>query len=71
VAAAGLDVTDPEPLPADSPLLEFDNVIITNHMAAYSASALERLQRLAAETLLKAPRGEPLPNVVNGVQPAL
>jgi D-3-phosphoglycerate dehydrogenase len=67
IAAAGLDVTEPEPIPSDSVLLKMENVIITNHVAAYSASALERLQRLAAETVLKALRGEPLPNVVNGV----
>lgn len=68
VGAAGLDVTEPEPIPPDSPLLLMNNVVITNHVAAYSAGALERLQRLAAETLLKALRGEPLPNVVNGVR---
>jgi D-3-phosphoglycerate dehydrogenase len=67
VAGAGLDVADPEPLPSDNPLLQMDQVVITNHVAAYSATSLDRLQRLAAETLLKALRGEPLPNVVNGV----
>jgi D-3-phosphoglycerate dehydrogenase / 2-oxoglutarate reductase len=69
IAAAGLDVADPEPILPDNPLLQLDNVIITNHVAAYSASALDRLQRLAAETLLKGLRDEPLPNVVNGVRP--
>jgi D-3-phosphoglycerate dehydrogenase len=70
IAAAALDVTEPEPIPVDSELLKMDNVLITNHVAAYSASALKRLQQLAAETLLKALRNEPLPNVVNGVQRA-
>ncbi len=68
IAAAGLDVTDPEPIPSDSPLLKMDNVVITNHIAAYSALSLGRLQRLAAETLLKTLRGDRRVNVVNGVE---
>ena len=36
LAGAGLDVTDPEPLPPNSPLWEFDNVVITPHIAGQS-----------------------------------
>src|SRR5690606_22268924 len=36
LAGAGLDVTDPEPLPPDSPLWEFENVVITPHIAGQS-----------------------------------
>lgn len=41
LAGAGLDVTDPEPLPDDHPLWSFENVIITPHCAALSAQALQ------------------------------
>jgi D-3-phosphoglycerate dehydrogenase len=43
IAGAGLDVFDPEPLPADSPLLKLDNVVVTPHMAAHTDEALLRM----------------------------
>ncbi len=49
VWAAGLDVTEEEPLPSDSPLLEMDNVILTPHIAANSEAAREDLYRLICE----------------------
>ncbi len=67
VGGAGLDVCDPEPIDADSPLLAMDNVILTPHVASASVPAVARLRTSAAETAAKALRGEPLPNVVNGV----
>jgi D-3-phosphoglycerate dehydrogenase len=67
LAAAGLDVFDPEPLPKDSPLRQMDNVILTSHVAAVSEQAIRRLRETAAGIVAKAIRGERLPNVVNEV----
>jgi D-3-phosphoglycerate dehydrogenase len=67
LAAAGLDVFDPEPPPADSPLLKMDNVVVSSHLAAVSARAITQLRTTAAGIIARAIRGEPLPNVVNGV----
>ncbi len=65
IFAAALDVTDPEPLPMDSPLLELDNLIILPHIASASRSSREQMSRMAAENLLAGLRGERLPNCVN------
>ena len=65
IAAAALDVTDPEPLPIDSPLLSLDNLVITPHIASASYSARERMAVMAAENLLAGLRGEKLPYCVN------
>jgi D-3-phosphoglycerate dehydrogenase len=67
VSAAALDVTDPEPLSADSPLLAMDNVIVTSHMAAASPQAVVKLQTEPALAVARAIKSEPLVNVVNGV----
>jgi D-3-phosphoglycerate dehydrogenase len=68
VAAAGLDVTVPEPINDDSPLLRMDNVLITSHIASASPRAGSTLRSSVAETVARAVRGEPLPPSVNGVQ---
>jgi len=49
VWAAGLDVTEQEPLPPDSPLLQMDNVILTPHISANSPEAQHDLYRLICE----------------------
>jgi D-3-phosphoglycerate dehydrogenase len=68
LAAAGLDVFEPEPIPPDSPLLKMKNVVVSPHLAAVSVKAITQLRATAAEIVARAIRGEPLPNVVNGVQ---
>lgn len=65
VYGAGLDVTDPEPLPADSPLWQMDNVIITPHSSAAGIDSIRRGAVIAVENLRRYVGGEPLLNVVN------
>jgi D-3-phosphoglycerate dehydrogenase len=67
VAGAGLDVTDPEPLPADSPLRSMDNVVITSHIASASVKAVTTLRNSVALTVVKMIRGEKITNCINGV----
>ena len=62
---AGLDVTDPEPLPADSPLWQMNNVIITPHVAAASPASMQRTAIIAAENLRRYVDGGNLLNVVD------
>jgi len=65
LAGAGLDVTDPEPLPADSPLWAMDNVIITPHVAGGSDLAPARVWTLVRENLRRYVAGERMLNVVD------
>ncbi len=65
IAGAGLDVTDPEPLPADHPLWKAPNVIITPHYAARSDAGRERRWLLYRENLRRFVAGEPLLSVVD------
>ncbi|MGQ9833088.1 MAG: 2-hydroxyacid dehydrogenase [Candidatus Villigracilaceae bacterium] len=65
IFAAALDVTDPEPLPMDSPLLELENIIILPHIASASRSSRENMSRMAAENLIAGLKGERLPHCVN------
>lgn len=71
VAAAALDVFAPEPIPADHPILKLDNVIVASHIASTSVPAVRKLRETAANLALMAVRGEPLPNIVNGVTQAV
>jgi phosphoglycerate dehydrogenase-like enzyme len=64
VAAAGLDVTDPEPLPPGHPLWK-QNVIITPHSAGQSPGGYERAYELFRENLRRFARGEMLLNIVD------
>jgi phosphoglycerate dehydrogenase-like enzyme len=65
LAGAGLDVTDPEPLPAGHRLWSFDNVLITPHIAGSSDRVQERRMELLKENLRRFVAGEPLLNVVD------
>ncbi len=67
LAGAALDVCEPEPISTDSPLLKMDNVILAAHVASASAKAVQTLRESAANIVARAIRGEPLPNIVNGV----
>jgi len=65
IFAAALDVTDPEPLPMDSPLLALDNIVIMPHIASASKSARDKMSWLAAKNLLAGLEDRHLPNCVN------
>ena len=55
---AALDVTDPEPLPADHPLLDLPNVLVVPHIASATVQTRLRMARMAVENLVAALRGE-------------
>jgi len=65
IFAAGIDVTEVEPIPPDDPLLTLDNIIITPHIASGSFTTRENMALLAAENLLAGLRGEIPPTCVN------
>ncbi|MFZ5909856.1 MAG: 2-hydroxyacid dehydrogenase [Chloroflexota bacterium] len=65
IFAAALDVTDPEPLPLDSPLLELDNCLIVPHIASASVQSRDMMALLSAQNLIAGLRGERLPHCVN------
>ncbi len=60
IAGAALDVTDPEPLPRDHPLLRMDNVIISPHLGSATIETRLRMAELSAANLLAGLRGEAL-----------
>jgi glyoxylate reductase len=65
IFGAGLDVTEPEPLPADSPLLTLDNILIMPHLGSASIIARDNMSWMAAKNLIAGLKGERLPNCVN------
>jgi len=62
--AAGLDVTDPEPLRADHPLVQLPNCLIVPHIASASERTRDRMAEKAARNLIAGIRGEALPDPV-------
>jgi glyoxylate reductase len=67
IFAAALDVTDPEPLPMNSPLLELENCIIVPHLGSATRHTRDKMSLLAAQNLVAGLRGERLPNCVNEI----
>lgn len=63
---AALDVTDPEPLPADHPLWDAPNLLLTPHVGGYTKQLPVRAGRLVREQIERYVAGEPLINVVEG-----
>ena len=63
---AALDVTDPEPLPADHPLWRAPNLLVTPHVGGASSAFWPRADRLVAAQLRRFVVGDPLQNVIRG-----
>jgi phosphoglycerate dehydrogenase-like enzyme len=62
---AALDVTDPEPLPADHPLWRAPGLLLTPHVGGNTSAFLPRALRLVREQLRRHVAGEPLANIVD------
>ena len=65
ILAAALDVTDPEPLPADHPLVSMPNCIVVPHTASATVQTRDRMAELAARNLIAGLKGERPPASVN------
>jgi glyoxylate reductase len=65
IAGAALDVTDPEPLPADHPLIQLPNCLIVPHIASASIATRSKMATMAATNALEGVRGNRPPNLVN------
>jgi glyoxylate reductase len=65
IAGAALDVTDPEPLPVDDPLLRAPNLIVVPHIGSATRSTRERMADLAVDNLVAALEGRPMPHPVS------
>jgi glyoxylate reductase len=64
LAGAALDVTDPEPLPADHPLLEAPNLLVVPHIASATHATRGRMADIAVDNLLAGLAGQPMPHPV-------
>jgi len=65
IAYAALDVTEPEPIDMDNPLLELDNIIIVPHIGSASHATRGKMAEMAAQNLIAGLKGERLPTCVN------
>jgi phosphoglycerate dehydrogenase-like enzyme len=65
IAGAALDVTDPEPLPSDHPLVGIENCIVVPHIASASAVTRGKMAEIAARNLIAGLKGEALPAGLN------
>jgi glyoxylate reductase len=65
IAYAALDVTEPEPIQPDNPLLTLDNIIVCPHIGSASHKTRSKMSTMAAENLIAGLKGERLPNCAN------
>ena len=65
IFAAGLDVTDPEPILLDDPLLKLSNVVIAPHIASATVETRNRMAEICARNVIAGVMGQPLPAWVN------
>lgn len=65
IAGAGLDVTDPEPIPLDHPLTKLPNCVILPHIASASVATRTRMATLAAENIVAVLQGKRPPTPIN------
>jgi lactate dehydrogenase-like 2-hydroxyacid dehydrogenase len=65
IFAAGLDVTEPEPLPVEHPLVGLPNCVVVPHIASASKVTRGKMAAMAAANLLAGLRGERLPTCIN------
>jgi glyoxylate reductase len=64
IAGAALDVTDPEPLPADHPLLDAPNLLVVPHVGSATVQTRAKMAAMAVDNLLAALDGRPMPHAV-------
>jgi len=65
IGYAALDVTEPEPIPVDHPLLTLENIVVVPHIASASVATRTKMALMAAENLIAGLKGEMPPNPVN------
>ena len=65
IAGVGLDVTDPEPIPADHPILKLENAVVCPHIASASIQTRTKMAVLAAENIVAVLKGEKPQTPVN------
>jgi glyoxylate reductase len=65
IAGAALDVTDPEPLPGDHPLLDAPNLLVVPHLGSATHATRERMADMAVDNLLAGLAGKPMPHQAN------
>jgi glyoxylate reductase len=65
ILAAGLDVTEPEPIASDDPLLTLDNCVVVPHIASASVATRRKMAEMAVDNVIAGLHGDPLPTCVN------
>jgi glyoxylate reductase len=69
IAGAALDVTDPEPLPSDDPLLTAPNLLVVPHIGSATHTARTRMTSMAVDNLVAALDGRPMPHPATAPPP--